>query len=128
MTRIKTPKEGSVTALILKTFDERPTLRVDEIAGLCGANRKRVNEVLLRHDRRPAKRAVGRPPGPAGAGTIAERILKVFDLDPMLSSYRIATLVNAEPNYVRFVLKRHGRRLHRRRIRKDAELTVVSSA
>ena len=47
--------------------------------------------------------------------SLASRILKVFDLDPTMSSYQIAALCDAQANYVRRVLDYHGRKLFRRR-------------
>jgi len=55
-----------------------------------------------------------RTPNP---NSIASRIVMVFDLNPTLSSYQIATLCGVEANYVRRVLGYRGRKLFRSRKR-----------
>jgi hypothetical protein len=53
-------------------------------------------------------------------GSLAERIVRVYDLDPRLSSYQIAKLCNTEANYVRVVLATHSRKLYRSKAGEEA--------
>ena len=46
--------------------------------------------------------------------SLASRIVKLFNLDPMLSSYSIARLCDTDSTYVRHVLLRRGRKLFRK--------------
>ena len=46
--------------------------------------------------------------------SLASRIVKLFDLDPTLSSYSLARLCDTEAHYVRHVLLRRGRKLFRK--------------
>ncbi len=46
--------------------------------------------------------------------SLASRIVKLFDLDPMLSSYSLARLCGTDSSYVRHVLLRRGRKLFRK--------------
>lgn len=119
MTR-KPPREGTKAALILKTFDAEPTLQTKQVAWKCKANCTYVNYVLHLHARRPTLRGPGRPPGMVNPGTIAERVLRVFDLEPLLTSKEIANMCGADSNYVRDILRRNGRKLWQRKRKHEA--------
>jgi hypothetical protein len=41
------------------------------------------------------------------------RIVHAFDADPTLTSYQIAETLNTDPTYVRYVLRKYGRKLMR---------------
>ena len=48
-------------------------------------------------------------------GSLAQAVLMMFDANPNVTSYQIAEAVECDPADVRAVLRKHGRKLARKR-------------